>query len=203
MRRPYEIVQIPQMGSCLVASEEIEEGSLLCEYKGELKQVSEKADKLQEEYMILERDKNGKLWGVFSTRMANEARYISGISKGFEEKANCDVKRLMVDGIPRAFVRTIADIKAGDILYIDYGDDYPQEDFIYVEQCQALLAHLKNTKFYLKKHSKEFSDENYSDSEEEESLSNKRPAKKVRFDEDLIEEAEPIQQVELKAEIPI
>jgi hypothetical protein len=37
----------------------------------------------------------------------------------------------MVENQPRAFVFTITKIKAGDILYIDYDDEYNNDGFIH------------------------------------------------------------------------
>jgi hypothetical protein len=86
--RPYELVYVQNMQWNLVATEEIPEGSLLCEYKGEIREFTGEEDETHE-YFILNHDYHGEEWGLFSTEKANEARYIAGIPENAKSKVNC------------------------------------------------------------------------------------------------------------------
>jgi hypothetical protein len=98
--------------------------SLLCEYKGVIKIIKKEEDS-NEEYFEIEKDDKNNIYGLFSTHFANEGRYISGIPNQHKEKANCGTITLIVDKIPRTFVFSIKRIMPGEILYINYGSEYP------------------------------------------------------------------------------
>ena len=67
------------MGYSLIATAEIEMGYIICEYLGELTIYNESDDEVEEQEQIeLEKDLDGNLWTICSSKYANEARFIAG-----------------------------------------------------------------------------------------------------------------------------
>jgi hypothetical protein len=107
--RPYEIIKENELQYCMVATDVIQKESLLCEYVGIIKRykLPEQKPPESEEYIEINEDSNGYMYAVFSTCYSNEARFISGIPSNMKDLANCNAVRLIVEGTPRVFIRSI------------------------------------------------------------------------------------------------
>lgn len=116
------------MGFVLVSTEVICADTLLCEYAGVL--VSRQNDNFEQ----VELDSN--LY-IESEEFANEARFISSTPANFN--ANCILQRVLCQGVPRVFVKTISEIRTGDIFYIDYGEAWRKDDFKYIKNVNIRM----------------------------------------------------------------
>ncbi len=117
---------------------------------------------------------------ISSTVYSNEARYFSSIPGNVEQKANCAATPLRVEGVPRIFIYTETDVEVGDILYIDYGDLFPTEDFIYIKNRKDLLNH-ENVHYQSELEEGELIESEEEKEEEEEVLSHVPNYRKRRF----------------------
>ena len=103
--RPYEFIYEDGWDDCLVATQPILSGSLLCEYLGQFKRITRSDEKNPEcEFFEIGFDLESKPYGIFTERMCNEARYIKNIGHKMECQQNCETVILMVDKVPRVFI---------------------------------------------------------------------------------------------------
>jgi hypothetical protein len=130
------------MGHVLIATQNINAKSLLCEYVGELSHMDAAVEpRVEDEQICFGEPLNGYQQVISSKRFANESRYFATIPIEKGDDANCEAHNMMIDGVPRIFIYSVTDIEEGDILYLDYRGALPTDGFIYIKNKKELLNH--------------------------------------------------------------
>jgi len=115
----------PGLGLGLFADEPLKQGDFVIEYKGK-KIPTTIADTLGTKYLFEIDD----VWTIDGNdaKHANEARYINHSCK-----PNCEAE---IDEYGRVLISAIKDIRKGEELYYDYGEEYFNE-FIKPDGCKC------------------------------------------------------------------
>jgi len=111
-------------------------GTIICEYCGELNFLSGKEDEVLSYGKIC---KTTKEIGIVTDKYSNEGRFILGVSPKWKERANCELRFFVIDGVCRSFVLATKDILENQIFYTYYGEEYDElaENFLFFENYDS------------------------------------------------------------------
>lgn len=134
---PIKLVKHSEnVGYIVIATDDIEINTFICEYAGEVKFEKENKNVESDSIFILAKtdDENTTL-EVVPDKISNIAKFISGIknSPTMKKEANVESFICNINNIPHIILKAKKNIKKGSVLYYDYNngklDKYPTSHF--------------------------------------------------------------------------
>lgn len=125
-----DVVEQKHLGMCAYAVLNIGKDQIICEYTGEICDLS-KCRNAKECLVLGKITKQNIELGIITDAYANVGRFFSGVSPWKKQKANCEIRLCIVKGIPRVFIFSIRDIEPCEIFYVDYGAEYEKRSQLF------------------------------------------------------------------------
>lgn len=126
-----EVKYDEQMGYVVVATEDIPKNTFICKYLGDVYKHTEARANNDSQLTLLDCGIKQNNLVICPEYHANLGRFLSGCKD--KKKCNVEVKTVEINGKLTVIMFANRLIKKGQLLYWNYGPDYPMEDFTYKE----------------------------------------------------------------------